>query len=47
LNAVSPVLEDWLVVGSLVFTWAYAAGNIACKHSKYDWIRESWNTAAY
>jgi hypothetical protein len=31
LNAFVPVLEDWLVVGALVFTWGYAAGNIVCK----------------
>jgi hypothetical protein len=31
LNAFRPVLEDWLVVGALVMTWGYAAGNIICK----------------
>jgi hypothetical protein len=30
LNAFTPVLEDWLLVGGLIFTWGYAAGNIVC-----------------
>lgn len=25
-----PTVEDWLVVGALIFTWGYAAGNIVC-----------------
>jgi hypothetical protein len=32
LNAFKPVIEDWLLVGGLIFTWGYAAGNIVCKY---------------
>ncbi len=28
-----PTIEDWLVMGALVFTWGYGAGNIICKLS--------------
>ncbi|KAH8704345.1 hypothetical protein GQ44DRAFT_831563 [Phaeosphaeriaceae sp. PMI808] len=28
LTAFKPVLEDWLVIGALVITWGYVAGNI-------------------
>ncbi|KAF2815341.1 uncharacterized protein BDZ99DRAFT_516074 [Mytilinidion resinicola] len=28
LNAITPLLEDWLVVGGLIVNWGYAAGNI-------------------
>jgi len=31
LNAFTPVLEDWLIVGGLIFTLGYAAGNILCE----------------
>jgi hypothetical protein len=24
-------VEDWLVVGALIFTWGYSIGNILCK----------------
>ena len=33
LNGVKPLLEDWLVVVALIFTWGYAAGNIICEYS--------------
>jgi len=32
LNAFTPVIEDWLLVGGLIFTWGYAAGNIVCEY---------------
>jgi hypothetical protein len=35
LNAFKPVIEDWLVVGALIMTWGYAAGNIVCKFSMF------------
>lgn len=32
LNAFRPVLEDWLIVGALIFVWGYAAGNFVCEY---------------
>jgi hypothetical protein len=30
LSALTLKVEDWLILGGLIFTWGYAAGNIIC-----------------
>ncbi|KAF2501933.1 hypothetical protein BU16DRAFT_426053, partial [Lophium mytilinum] len=34
LNAITPLLEDWLVVGGVIVNWGYAAGNIVSANAK-------------